>query len=259
MSSDDHPPILDRAGAPMIWVASLKTDAPTPGAYIHFLPVTKLHFECFLCAQPQSRFDERWYDAILRIHGDRSGREGRVPPARIQSNNYWKAFLTGVRPDEARLYADWNGREQDDNGPKQDVEWVYELPTKQQWLDAYAELQQPTAKVPGFDDLLLSERTEDLLGRMAEAVRSLKLLDPKQLQLPATQMLMRFGVMEWVRCSDPREPLWGGFGWPHQDFKAGPDRTREGKPLPIPKAEVERYEQFGFRLIRRLRTKPVAR
>src|SRR5262245_13463491 len=95
--------VNDRSGAPMIRVASI-------GAYVHWLPVTKLQFEYFLCDQPGNRFDQKWYDDVLKVHkqNEPSGTgPARVSPAMVRRDNYYRALLTGIRPTEIAPFISW--------------------------------------------------------------------------------------------------------------------------------------------------------
>jgi hypothetical protein len=101
----------DRAGFPMLWLEDL-------GAFVHWLPVTKIQCEHFLCDVTDSSFDAAWYDQLLALNP-------RVSPKEIDERNYWRAIVTGVQPAEAERFARWCGE-------------GYSLPTLSEWCDVYA-------------------------------------------------------------------------------------------------------------------------
>jgi hypothetical protein len=222
-----RPPVCDRAGAPMIWVDAI-------GAYIHWLPVSKLQFEYFLCDQPGTRFDQKWYNEILKLNA-------RIPPAGVQRANYWQALLTGIRPDEANAFVEWNNEAYDG---------VYALFTRDLWFQAYQALRsEPPLAVNHFNDLPLQPRMKTLVERFSAVTQSLPATAGAMTR--ADQMLMRQGVLEWVSCQGDRRGEWGGFGQPNRDFFSllySPDR---GDPYFPARFEEGRLMQFGFRLLRR--------
>ncbi len=216
--------ILDDAtGFPMLRVDAID-------AHIHWLPVTKIQFEYFLCDRPSSQFDQDWYSGILHLNA-------RVSPQQITRKNYWETFITGIRPDEARAFADWCG-EQD--GAE------YSLPTGPEWFKAYQTLKSEAARtITQINTEKQRERTRKLLAKIDNAVRE----RPKDTLSLADQMLMRDGVMEWVATETDKRP-WAAFGQPNKTFFANLYTPDTGQPQ-IPNDYEQRLRSHGFRLLRR--------
>lgn len=217
--------VLDRAGFPMLWIEDI-------GAYMHWLPVTKIQFETFMCSQPESSFDERWYDEILSLNK-------RISPTAVTARNYWQSFLTGLTPDEAQRYASWCG---DD----------FSLPTKDDWYDAYKALQNVPAVQLDFADEMqnISPRARPLLKSLDSSNKNVaKRLNIADRTL-ALQMFMRYGVLEWVETPNMRS-TWGGMGEPLRDFHnlvISVDRGQVNNPINL----ENRMFYYGCRLIRRI-------
>jgi len=219
---------LDRAGFPMIWIPVIK-------AHMHWLPVTKIQFEHFLCSTSDSRFDATWYDRIL-------GYNPRISPGSIRESNYWQTFITGVRPSEALKFADWCG-----DG--------YGLPTLKEWFASYETLKtlpaEPKAVAEICADHGLSERATALLARIEAAgqaaFRHMEILPAPTL---ADQMFMRGGVMEWVEWQG-QQTRWGGMGRPNRRFGGVLFNPDMGRPHEVNNPEGEPLPYYGFRLIQR--------
>jgi hypothetical protein len=234
----------------MIWVAPL-------GAYVHWLPVTKLQFELFLCDQPSNRFDQDWYNELLRVHvqGESASEIeiGRVSPSMIRRDNYFKAFLTGIRPSEIAPFISWLDESQDGN---------FDLPTDEEWRTICDELcRTPEIKIEeAFRDLPQSPRMRTLLTRIDAVARDI-VASPASGQPSTTlvtcgdQMLLRNGIMEWVRWRDGMShPPYGGRGKPMHRHLIGDVRDFSRFPQPAnpgPGYEQGRLPGFGFRLLRR--------
>src|SRR4051794_29027663 len=105
----------DRTGFPMLHLPELN-------GYLHWLPVTKIQFEYFICDEPDDHFGEQWYAEIRR-------QNPRVSPNDVRAENYWHAFLTGITPQEARRFARWSGAD-------------YALPTLDEWCTAWQTLKR---------------------------------------------------------------------------------------------------------------------
>ncbi len=219
---------LDQTTFPMVWVADIN-------AYIHWIPITKIQFEYFLCAEPDNSFDAKWYDEILAINP-------RVTPKDINPNNYWKAFLTGIRPDEAQRFARWY---RDD---------YYTVPTLDEWFTAYKALKrippQPSDIINKMGDL--RDRTKKLLENI-ESASTIILKDAGYERTLADQMLMRMGVIEWVECRGNQRFQWGGMGQTIRSFYGGFSNPDDGQPRQPTNPKVDRLYPYGFRLIRRER------
>ena len=62
-STTNTPPlkITDPVGFPMIWIEEI-------GAFMHWLPVTKIQFEKFVASSSGGFFDDAWYRRILDLN-----------------------------------------------------------------------------------------------------------------------------------------------------------------------------------------------
>ena len=78
--------ILDKAGFPMIWV-----DKPL-SAYIHWLPVTKIQFELFMCDSPSSDLSDAWYREVLSLNP-------RVSPKNVTKKMVLKTVVNRIQSD----------------------------------------------------------------------------------------------------------------------------------------------------------------
>jgi hypothetical protein len=218
----------DPAGFPMVRVEAI-------AAWMHWLPVSKLEFECFLRATPDRRFNPAWYDHLLALNP-------RVAPARIRAESYRNALLTGILPGEAQRFAAWLGEE-------------FALPTLEEWQRAWAALAAlpaerglPPALDPGLG---LEEPVRTLAARIESAhLVVAATARPPRPRTVADQMLMRFGVLEWVRQSGP-PARWVGIGEPQRPLRGLPRVSPEHGPVAPDKPEAFRSYLFGFRLIRR--------
>lgn len=214
--------VYDKTGFPMIWVNEI-------GAYVHWLPVTKVQFEYFLCDTPGAQFDEQWYNVIL-------GLNGRVTPRRATRNDYWQLFLTGVLPSEAGRFAEWCG---DD----------YRLPTLEEWNRMF----RAGKALPSIDDLFLgeglNERARTIVTKLDEITKGIYRSNMRQRSL-ADQMLMRLGVMEWVNYEN-RGQRWGGMGQTDSNFQSMMRTPDAGTPEMPKEPEQHRLKYYGFRLLRR--------
>lgn len=216
--------VVDPTGFPMVRVDQLDI-------YIHWLPVTKVQFEYFLCEVGDNHFDANWYETILNLNS-------RVSPAAVEHTNYWKALITGVLPSEAQRYARWCGPQ-------------YELPTAQRWLDVFRALTNLTPidlntvlRLPG-----LNERAKTLLERLDEAPRvMLDRLGYKRTR--AEQLLLRLGTLEWVRMPGEVRP-WGLLGELNPAFHSLIFSPDEGEPRVPRGSEAPRVGHYGFRLLRK--------
>jgi hypothetical protein len=211
---------FDQTGFPLLWVDDIKS-------YVYFFPITKIQFETFICQVPDQRFGNPWYSEITKLNK-------RISPHLLTKDNYWQLFITGIKPDEVHSYQDWcNGF-----GNK------YRVPTPKDWKELYqiAKEMEPIdleefaiKKDPKF--YTAAKKIEEIvLGFCKHNNRAYTLAD---------QMLMNFGVMEWV-IIDPVKFRWGGMGEPHPRFYSiinSADIAIEAKsPL------VDRLHSYGFRL-----------
>jgi len=212
----------DPVGFPMI-----RVDSRT---FVHWLPVTKIQFEHFLCDAHDRSFDSGWYDQALKLNP-------RVTPKKITAANYWNALMSGVLPTEAQRFAFWCG-----DG--------YRLPSAAEWVRIYHFLStQPPLDLDQIDGLRnLPTRIGNLVrhteAAAADAAR--RLAYERRL---ADQMLMRLGVLEWVSAQE----RWGAMGEPFPDLCGNLLSPEVGEPAfphqPPDHPEIARLPCFGFRLI----------
>lgn len=215
----------DPAGFPMVWVETI-------AAWMHWLPVSKLHFERCLQGAPDRPFDAAWYEGLLALNPG-------VSPARIRPENYRHALLTGILPAEAQRFAAWLGP-------------GFAVPTLEQWLRAWSSLDSQPAERRLPAALLggLEEPVRTLLTRMESALAAAA-AQPRRQRTLADQMLLRRGVLEWAEQPEqPGSPArWVGIGEPPglaRGARVSPDRG----PVVPDRPEAFRSYLFGFRLIR---------
>lgn len=208
----------DPTGFPML--------AVEPDLYVHWLPITKIQFEYFMSDTYDRAFDIRWYEELLCLNP-------RVTPGKISPANYWKAFLSGIRPTEAQRFAFWCG-----DG--------FRLPSAAEWARAYQILSsQPALDLESIDILKdLPPRLRELVLRTdeasSEAARCLGYV-----RRLADQLLMRLGFLEWVD-GDGR---WGAMGEPFPELCGNLATPETGSPLIPSRPDSVRLPCFGFRLV----------
>ncbi|MCP4124894.1 MAG: hypothetical protein GY751_24395 [Bacteroidetes bacterium] len=214
----------DASGFPMVWIDDIE-------AYIHWLPVTKIQFEYFLCAAPDTRFDASWYDEVLSLNP-------RISPSEIKASNYWNTLLTGIMPSEVQRFARWCG-----DG--------YMIPTLKDWFEAYQFLKTLPPESPDIIDKMgeLNERVKAVLTHL-DSASGKAIQETGYERTLADQMLMRMGAMEWVECPDQRFE-WGGMGQTHPSFYGSLFTPDHGQPSRPNNPEENRLHSYGFRLIRR--------
>lgn len=159
----------DPFGFPMVRVPELEI-------FIHSLPLTKLQFETFLCDVLDKELSAAWYKEVLSLNP-------RVPIEGLTHENAWRAFITGIRADEADRFARWCG-----NG--------YRLPTAREWILIYNwALEQPFS-LPQWQgkSKYANLRFELLYISLAGIVQ-----ESAKAQNLATALWMEGGVLEWVR------------------------------------------------------------
>lgn len=213
----------DKTGFPMFWVEKV-------GVYLHWLPVTKIQFEFFMCDAPDNRFDATWYDTLLQLNN-------RVSPGSIRLNNYWRAFLTGITPGETLAFARWCGE-------------GYHIPTLAEWNEVYKVLrvEPPIANaLAEMGSLDLSPRITTLLQKI-EYVSTQAPSEYGYDRTLADQMLMRLGVMEWIE-SDNLQHRWGGMGETYSSFHSSLFTPNNGQPQAPKDPETQRLSYYGARLI----------
>jgi len=213
----------DKAGFPIIKVRGVNF-------WMHALPITKLQFEYFICEKPIPIFDEAFYKAITG-----NDMNPRITPRKADINNYWQLFLTGIKPSEAKLYADWCGE-------------GYDFPTLEEWEQVFNVL-----KIAPLEDLF-SEFKLDPPGKyifenLDGIVPMLFDQDNKKMTC-ADQFLMRYGVIEWVYEQQRGSRHWRGMGFPNPNFiKTG--KVFSSLSPHDPNDPEFRMRAYGFRLIKR--------
>lgn len=215
-------PILDNAGFPMVWVEPI-------GAYIHWLPVTKIQFEYFLSDTTDPTFDAAWYDRLLALNP-------RTSAGDLRSGNYWQALLSGIQPAEAQQFARWCGED-------------YSLPTLDQWFGAFKALRA-AAPLPAAEIDQLPCRTERGRAVLRQLEAATAAAAKHAARTRADQMLLRYGVMEWVEHRNDRF-RWGGMGETPPDFYPQLFTPDSGVPARPTHPEKDRLGHYGFRLVRR--------
>ncbi|MBZ0274577.1 MAG: TIR domain-containing protein [Anaerolineae bacterium] len=220
--------VLDSTGFPMIRV-------PTTSFYIHWMPVTKVQIEHFLTSVKDATFDSVWYSELLALNP-------RVTVGNINNRNYWNAITTGILPREARSYAAWCGPE-------------YDMPTAEEWYFAFQlfnDLPQPTTTLIEHVASLegINFRAGLLVKKLGKSLVSAKHFD--EVIAIADQMMMRFGVMEYV-YEDNQRNTFVGYGETNRSFFASLYSSSMGAPQrlvdPYGGARIAHY---GFRLIKRV-------
>lgn len=214
--------VLDSTGMPMVWIEEL-------GAYAHWLPLTKIQLEYFLCDRPTARYDDSWYRTILSLNP-------RATPGRMgDTSSLHNHFATGLIPDEVREIAEWYslGSDQKD----------YVVPSVEQWRivrDAMSRKSRlDLAAVVGY----MSERARRLIEIVEAACTQ------RSAKSSADFMLMRGGgVREWTICRN--SPLgWGGMGKPNEGLGGGFVRETDEPHQPFD--TQRRNREYGVRLLRR--------
>jgi hypothetical protein len=210
----------DPSGFPMVWIEEI-------GAFMHWMPVTKIQFEKFIAATADPLFDDAWYRRILNLNP-------RVAIPEIGPENYSNTFLTGILPEEARRFAAWYGKE-------------YALPTVEEWRMAYAALAVVPAQPGELSDLLegAGELVRSALTRIEAASTAAE--RPGRKRTRADQMLMRLGMLEWAEQAGGVS--WAGMGEPSPYFRTM--WSIEKGPAMATDPHASRSGVFGFRLIRR--------
>ncbi|MEA2604063.1 MAG: hypothetical protein QOF89_5055 [Acidobacteriota bacterium] len=212
----------DPTGFPMVWIEEI-------GAFMHWLPVTKIQFEKFIATTHDPLFNDTWYRRVLDLNP-------RVAIPEISAENYWHAFLTGILPAEAQQFAAWCGGD-------------YALPTLTEWRKAYAALAAAPVgpgELSGFSEGA-GEVARSALTRIESSAAAAA--RPGRERTRADQMLLRLGVLEWVEQTGGAD-RWGGMGEPSPHFRMLWSIDR-GPAIPLNNG-ASRSNVFGFRLIRRL-------
>lgn len=215
--------ILDPIGFPLIRAG---------GLYVHFLPVTKIQIEYFLCSTNETAYDEAWYTEVL-------GFNPRISPASITPANLIGVFVTGVLPRDARSFAQWCGT-------------TYDLPTAAQWTTIFTTLNDVIIDARIAQDHIEQILSKDKLNARARTIItnihhsiSSKISAGRTRSL-SDQMLMRGGVMEYVYLNDQHN-TYGGFG----ETKFSLFDPSKGHPETLNNSrEGARLRHYGFRLVK---------
>lgn len=212
---------LDSKNSPMIWIEPLQ-------GYLHWLPITKIQFERFLCSTSDIEFDDTWYDEVMALNP-------RESPRDLSSENYWRALLTGILPSEAEKFARWCGPE-------------YRVLSRDEWLSAYDYLKEQAPQEINWRQYEQSifPRDLELLEMMESIFRS---FGGDRITM-ADQMFLRFGVMEWIKISTGKS-TWGGLGQLSPKFFGLLTKPEHRTPVQPRSSTTERFFYFGFRLFRK--------
>lgn len=215
----DQMTVLDPCGFPMVWVEAVQR-------FVHWLPITKIQLEHFLCRAPRRRFDARWYEEVLALNP-------RISPREVTSRNYWRAFATGLQPAECTAFQRFLG-----DG--------YEVPTADQWKHIYAaELDAPPLSPEHFPRAEMTPRVVTLLDKL-DAVAADKNIKGKG---RAKQRFLDQGVVEWV-TTDASLARWVGMGNPHKNFHSRTHNLGDGPSVEPRRPDESRIEDMGLRLLR---------
>lgn len=186
-----------------------------------------------MSASSEQKFDLAWYEELMAYNA-------RISISQINQNNYWQLFITGILPTEAVQVARWFGS-------------GYEIPTAREWYAIYEifkhfradnSLIQQLVQVPG-----INHRVKHLIERIETVSKESNTANHRTV---ADQMLMRFGVMEYV-FEDDRRSSFGGLGQPsnslHMSLFNLDHSTHEKLREPQYGARMRHY---GVRLIHRI-------
>jgi Sulfatase-modifying factor enzyme 1 len=217
---------VDRTGFPVIELPGLPFK-------VFWLPITKIQFEHFLV--DKGALDNDWYQDKLQNYNP------RISAGQLSITNYWQAFMTGILPSEAQLYAGWVG-----NGA--------DLPTAQEWKSALTLLGRWPADHAFTDAVLhlpgLSERARILIQKMDQVLQaeSAQLSDGRFL---CDQMAMRLGVLELL-YEDSQHLSFCCWGQTNRRFSGGINNPlRDTAPNRFNDRNGIRMKTVGFRLILR--------
>lgn len=212
----------DPTGFPMVWVEEADL-------FVHWLPVTKIQFEFFLCDAPDNRFNASWYDTILHLNP-------RVTPNAVGISNYWGVFLSGITPTESRIFARWCGE-------------GYRLPTIAEWNKIYKNLSQkrPVPNMFQQTEQKFEPRARTVIDKL-EGISEQAIKEYGYDRTLADQMLMRMGVMEWVE-SDNLRYHWGGMGETYSSFHSSLFTPNNEQPQAPNNPEEQRLRYYGLRLV----------
>lgn len=200
--------ILDPSGFPMV-----KLDKQN--FFIHLLPVTRYQFERFICASPKKEYGDSRYEAIETMNP-------RVTPAKIDSSNYEGVFISGITPEEALDFLNFQGE-------------GFDLPKVEEWQDAYRYLKNHAEFVREFPEFSSEGITGKILKRISE--------------LPGNffdKTFMNNCLVEWVRDGKS----FAGSGSPRSSFheNAYNPESEIWRPFNTNK----RMRHFGFRGVKRM-------
>lgn len=199
--------ILDPLGFPMI-----KLDKK--GFFIHLLPVTRCQFERFISRTEKQGYGDSWYEVIESLNH-------RVSPAKINPDNYEGTFISGVTPAEALDFISLLGKN-------------YDLPTVEEWREAYLFLRKETGSVTDFPVSLPGGPAVKILGSVAKFPGSF-----------FDKTFMNNCLVEWVR----KGKSFAGLGSPRPQFheNAYNPEVDLWRPFNV----NNRMHFFGFRAILR--------
>ncbi|MPL97680.1 hypothetical protein SDC9_43872 [bioreactor metagenome] len=217
---------LDITGFPMIWSESIN-------CYIQFFPFSKIQFELFMASSHNPLFNAENYSELIILNP-------RVSPNNIHKDNYWQAFLTGVKPNELEEITRWYQSTDQQN--------TYKFFSLEEWNAIYFEFSR---KEPIRDLSVIptkNKRISLLIEKLGNTYKYLRPNNNRSFSLK-DQMLFQYGVVEWVSSSHSNHK-WIGMGQPNPDFRTVVYSPEQGVPeYPIAPYQ-DRLFYYGFRLLR---------
>ena len=184
------------------------------GVEVHLLPITKAQFELFVDESPLLK--QAQYKEMLALNPAASADD-------FEAAEREQLFVSGVLPDEARLFARWLGK-------------GFDLPTVFEWRAVMAALKrEPTPRKRLLADAL-DGTSRTIIEAFEEQLHIRSMLD---------YSLMRGGLVEWTRQGDD----FAGLGTPRAEFH--PNLWDPLYNTIMPLNLKKRLHYFGFRLVRR--------
>lgn len=199
------------------------------GLYFAALPLTKIQLERRLVVAPMGDDPNAWYERLL-------GGNPRVSWRAFRSDEVERLVATGLEPEEAVKLVKGLGSAGAREG---------RTPNDREWRDACAEFTQtlPQALIDALDaepPFAMGHIARTILRRIHEARR------PHSL---AALMLMRGGVLEWVREASSRYSRrgFGGYGTPRMGFY--PNNISPALDLPTHPSSDDALRFYGVRVV----------
>jgi hypothetical protein len=179
-------------------------------------------------------FNAEYYEELLPLNP-------RISLQSVEKDNYWRAFLTGVKPSEIDEIIKWYQSADQQN--------TYTLASLEEWNAIYTEF----SKFKPIEDLSIiptkTKRISLLVDKLGSMYKQLHQTRDHTFTLK-DQMLLQYGVVEWVFDSQSTHK-WIGMGQPNPVFRtvAYPPEQRVAE-YPI-NPDQYRLFYYGFRLLRK--------